>query len=188
MNRINSIITIFGEMPCRGSHQQESATMTTTTSRRAILAGAAALAAVPAITATAGYSPDPIFAVIEAHKAAFRNYLQTSAVHFADEEDKVAEAAGLEARSDCNDVAMNLVDIEPTTMAGVVALIDYVDSFNRGDFTFEDMKSSVCEWPGGMLVDEETYDEAGAEGGELGFAFAVLLNVRDALAGLAVQS
>jgi hypothetical protein len=73
MNRINSIKSEFGVMPCRGSHQQESATMTTTTSRRAILAGAASLASLSAL-ATPTASPDPIFAAIEAHRAARAAY------------------------------------------------------------------------------------------------------------------
>jgi len=160
--------------------------MTTTTSRRAILAGAASLPAlaIPAAAVTA--PPDPILALIEAHKAAFRIRLQKLAIHFADEEDKGAEAASNKAMDASVSAAMSLVDTTPTTIAGVVALIAYVDSFNRGAFKVEDMQSSVSEWPGGNLVDEKIY-EASGESGELGFAFAVLLNVGDALAALAVS-
>jgi hypothetical protein len=82
---------------------------------------------------------------------------------------------------------MDLLDAVPTTLPGVLALIDYVAAFNCGEFKFEDMASSACEWPGDILVDEETYSEYD-DPGELSFAFAVLLNVRDTLAGLAVRS
>ena len=44
--------------------------MTMTTSRRAILAGAASLATVPAL-AKGISAPDPIFAAIERHRAAY---------------------------------------------------------------------------------------------------------------------
>ena len=153
-----------------------------TTVSVASLASATAISS-PSIAAEA--SVDPIFELIEAHKAAFTDYLQQLSLHFADEEDKTAEAASDEARAKKDDAAMALVDVAPTTLMGVSALLNYVEAFNRGSFKIDDMKSSVCEWPGGCLVDAETYSEEGAEGGEVGFAFAVLLNVRAALASAA---
>jgi hypothetical protein len=160
--------------------------MTKTTSRRAILAGAAALATAPALAASP--NTDPIFALIEAHKIAFMERLQTLHDYYADETCEEAEARSSAAMGANYNAAIQLVEITPTTLAGVVALIDYVDDFAAGKFKLHGMESSMSEWPGGNLVDEEIYDVAGAEPGELGFAFAVLLNVRNALSAMAAQS
>jgi hypothetical protein len=144
------------------------------------LASASAIAS-PSVATSAN---DPIFDLIEAHKASFITRLQKLEMYFADEDDLSASEANDAALHACNNAAMELVNVVATSAAGVFALLEYVDAFNRGEFTYSDMKSSVCEWPNVDLVDEDVYDAAGSEPGELGFAFAVLLNVRDALEGI----
>jgi hypothetical protein len=100
----------------------------TTTSRRALLTGApaAAAAALAASTAVNGLvlavaSPsdsDPIFAAIAAHRAAIEFYtLQL---------DELDEDTPLQTLTRCDDTLWDVLTVEPTTMAGVVALLEYV--------------------------------------------------------------
>jgi len=179
--------------------------MTSTTSRRAILAGIAAIPAatsLPAI-ATAATEPDPIFAAIERHKVAFPISMAASSVRmgtvdakWSSEYDPVklekAEAARSAADDEAGDAAFNLTLIEPTTFAGIVALIDYMEEFNQGQFRLEGEEdewfSAAYMWPAADQFEFEGHDERHDPDGELGMAYAILLNVRDALRALAVQS
>jgi len=69
-----NIKKLTGIPPGAGFINRELANMTTHSTRRAILAGAAALSAL-AIPATAAPAPtDPIFAIIDKHRAAFSAY------------------------------------------------------------------------------------------------------------------
>ena len=103
--------------------------MTTTTSRRAVLAGATALSAlgVPEIAESA--MPDPILAAIEAHKAAWHAYVDfIRAPAYANE---VRVPADLEEQAgelfdEVHGVAETMLDVRPTTVAGVLALLDYL--------------------------------------------------------------
>ena len=166
--------------------------MTTTTSRRAILAGAAALPALAAPDALAAtLTPDPIFAAIETHKATFMRRMETGAalsrIRDFGPDDREAEHATADdmAREADEAAAFDLVLIEPTTVADVLALIDYVNEFNQGKFQCEDgWYSASYHWPVGFEFEGLDTDP----GDGRGMADAMLLNVRDALATLAVRS
>jgi hypothetical protein len=132
----------------------------TNAGRRAFLSNAASVAAVtvaasiirPAAAAVA-LSPDPIFAAIEAHKAACVTTRKALDLHSAlDQELPVekclssvtafgetivatddprwieCERAMTRCHDDETDAACTLVSIVPTTMAGVVALLQYANA------------------------------------------------------------
>src|SRR5262245_17260790 len=93
--------------------------------RRALVAGAAAVAATatPAAVTAQAEPDDPIFALIEAHKAAnqeFGTYLSTRIEPEGDdpEEIRLSDADSKAGRA--------LGDCIPTSMAGVIALLRYV--------------------------------------------------------------
>jgi hypothetical protein len=145
------------------------------------------------LTPAAGAADDPIFALIEAHKRAFWKRMEAGAAYFEldndDPEREVGEAAHYALSDVANAAAIALTNSAPTTMAGVMALIDYVDAFNRGQFRFNDeWFSAPYNWTPGASFDFEDSDEIDDPDGECGMAFAVLLNVRKALAMLALQS
>jgi hypothetical protein len=102
-------------------------------SRRTLVASAAALPAltVPAFASTA---TDPIFAAIEAHRRTTDRWmvhvrrdweLQDQKIEFDDPrrvaiEQKMTVAADVE-----HEASVKLVDVEPTSLAGVIALLSY---------------------------------------------------------------
>jgi hypothetical protein len=99
-------------------------------SRRTLVTSAAALPAltVPAVVA-ASAEPDPIFAAIERHRSAWVDWSAAVEYEFglrrADPRHVVAEAA-TQAKADIrHDRCFNLVEIYPTTIGGVVALLQY---------------------------------------------------------------
>jgi hypothetical protein len=126
----------------------------TSPGRRAFLSSVAALSVAATITSPAiTLSPDPIFAAIEAHKAACVTMLKTLAVHSALDRELPAdkcqssvtawgetivvtddprwiecERAVMRSYDYETDAACSLVSIVPTTMAGVVALLQYANS------------------------------------------------------------
>jgi hypothetical protein len=164
---------------------------TTSTTRRAALAGAASLAVVPALALPCGaaQAPDPILAAIEAHKAAFQRALRTCRIASKmDECDDPGHEEAVKYNEADWDAAANaageLVDVTPATMAGLLALLDYVDAFNRKTFTLDDdpehFYSEHLLWPDNLLADDETLEQP--------FAFWLLLNVRAALEAMTVQS
>ena|SRR3974390_2748104 len=162
--------------------------MTTMTSRRAILAGAAAIPVTALASSTPALSkePDPIFVAIERHRVRFHRRMETGELSsrtpdFGPEASKpeniaIHEAAD-KAMRDNDAAAMELADTQPTTMAGILALIDYVEAFNQGEFRLnDDWYSAPFNWPSAESFDFETDTDE-----ELGMAYAVLLNIRDAL-------
>jgi hypothetical protein len=108
----------------------------TTLSRRALVAGSAISAIpMPVLAAAAALAPDPIFAAIERHKAAWRNCEQCQ----TDEEiAQTCDAAGAEA--------LALLEINPTTLTGVAALLRYSAEF---DAKWE------SAWPERLYVDDK---------------------------------
>lgn len=107
--------------------------MTTTTTRRAMLAGAAAL---PALASSPAHPdiwaprPDPIFAAIERHRAAMAECHDAVAVSSALRDD-APEHAAAQAITDRASAALDaagedLGAIEPTTTAGLLAVLGYV--------------------------------------------------------------
>ena len=90
--------------------------MSANLNRRAVLAGAAATAIPTAAVATLpNLEPDPIFAAIQRHKDA---YLAHGAADTVDGDIDAAADADFDARD-------ALLEIQPTTMAGAVALLRY---------------------------------------------------------------
>jgi hypothetical protein len=165
-------------------------------SRRAILAGIAtapALAA-PALALNAG--PDPIFDLIERHKVAFRTSQEaarirsgTVDVERSPKYDPVKCKEALEADSAAGDAATDaanaLITVRPTTIAGVLALIRYVEAFNAGAFFLEPYpEDTASDWQSGPMFWPESNDEDEIDL----WGYAVLANVRRALEATAVVS
>jgi hypothetical protein len=104
--------------------------------RRSALTALAALPALAAPAAVIAAAPDPIFAAIEEHRAA--NLRLATAMQL--DASRPADFDGPEAASwdEVNDAQMQLVDVTPTTVAGVVALLQYVEDFCAGKIRADD--------------------------------------------------
>ena len=113
--------------------------------RRAILAGAASAAV--AIPAAAAPMPDPIFAAIEAHRAAWAA-LEKDCSRLSDESTPEAEAEFYRLNDAVEEAAGILVETQPTTMAGAVALLRHVaEHEGQGDtFDLEDEDGKTGPW------------------------------------------
>lgn len=173
------------------------------TSRRNLIRGAAtALVAgatinIAAIAVTKAAPPahagiDPIFAAIERHKAAFRASraadnirMGTVDAKWSPDYDpvecrKVMRAASAADAADAA-AANALTTIQPTTIAGLLALMRHVETFNAGAFTLDidpdNWRSRPADWPAD--VDDDEIDL---------FGYSILANVRAALEAMAVQS
>lgn len=122
-----------------------------THTRRSVLAGAAA-ATIPtaAIASVTSAVPDPIFAAIERHRALYLKRLVTSNKYcdFDDEKDWAADTASRQA---VKAAGRAIIETTPTTMAGVLALLDYVREFNTGGLALPDdawnWHSTANDWP-----------------------------------------
>jgi len=137
----------------------------------------------------ANAAPDPIFAAIERHKAAFRRSQEcgrtrsgTVDAKWSPEYDHAAciaaEAADEAAVKGSDKAALALTTTQPTTVAGLLALLDYVQAFNAGAQFLEDWGASApMHWP--AMDDDDEMDL---------FGYAILANVRRALEAMAVQS
>jgi hypothetical protein len=144
-------------------------TNSTKTTRRGFLSTAAALAASAAVAIPANALADPIFDAIEAHKAtrlAFENAVSRGSAleqelprektrsWIAVWEEEIVETDDprwidsireVHRTSDAEtDAACALASIAPTTMAGVVGLLQYAISFRPE------------EWPEGVQSDDDT--------------------------------
>lgn len=97
--------------------------MTSTMNRRAILAGAANLTSIAAAAQSVLAAPDPIFAAIEDHRRAWAEL----GAFVGD--DKAAEVR-LNRAIDAAEGA--LLEVIPTSIAGVVALFNYHVEFEGG--------------------------------------------------------
>src|SRR5579864_2069349 len=99
-------------------------------SRRAVLAGIAASTAMPsALLAMA--APDPIYAAIERHKAAGAAWDEVVSVRANydeadDDETQRLQDAAAEAWEPCEQAAIDLLNTAPTTLAGIVTAIQYI--------------------------------------------------------------
>jgi hypothetical protein len=152
--------------------------MTTSMSRRSMIAGAAALPAAAVLPAVAlAAEPDPIFAAIEAHKAANVTYSRTCSLSTNMRYDAPgyaeADAATTEACHAERDAAIDLTRIAPTTRTGIDALLAYVLDNDR-DYPGHD------DWPTEMTA-PDVLDYTG-EPAVMPFHFWLLRNVRDSLA------
>jgi hypothetical protein len=149
------------------------------TSRRAVLAGAAALSALaaPASIAAATGSPnepveiDPIFEVIEAHRRALAQEARCCRAADVLRDEYMpsgAEAALDEAQTLEYGALVDLLNVEPTTLAGVAAVLRYVAELS----------------PDGILERDIT----DGSGDDVRFAIALLADTAATLEALAVQS
>ncbi|MFZ1009836.1 MAG: hypothetical protein WAN65_23570 [Candidatus Sulfotelmatobacter sp.] len=144
-------------------------------SRRHLVTTAAALPAlaVPAAAATLAQEPDPIFAAIEKHR---RACAETTAA-FARETGQEHELISITDKQD--DIAIDLLHIQPTTVAGAAAVLSY---FVKVEATGEQV------FPENLDDDGNKVDAADISGYESPPAFGYLLarNVARALAQMAV--
>jgi hypothetical protein len=99
---------------------------TKTTTRRAVLAGLATAPALagPALALSSAAPPDPIFAAIEHHKACY--------VALALLPDGAGGCELSEAVGDETDAARKMAATVPTTLAGLLALLRYVEKMQDG--------------------------------------------------------
>ena len=97
----------------------------TNLSRRAILAGAASVPALasPAAFASATAAVDPIYAAIEAHRTA--NFEFHDDENIVDEDHPQYEDEMWRLSDATEAAAVNLCDVQPTTIAGAIALLNY---------------------------------------------------------------
>ena len=99
------------------------------------------------------------------------------------------EEADAEAYQAKRDAEFDLVETEPTTHAGIVALLAYVDDFHTGAFADPDdpkwysQPEEFEDWE-----DEQIVMRHNGKPLPLSFTFWIMRNVRTALQTLAVQS
>jgi hypothetical protein len=160
------------------------------------LASATALASSSTLAPAMPAAPDPIFAAIERHKVVFRISQEAGRirvhmvdVEWAPEYDPVKCAAAEEADSAASDASTDaanaLTTTRPTTMAGALALLRYVEAFNAGAFFLEPYPdSTVSDWQSKPMFWPESNDEDEIDL----FGYAVLANVRSALEAMAAVS
>jgi hypothetical protein len=172
--------------------------------RRTILAGVAAVSAlaIPAAGAASTFAaasePDQVFATVAAHRGAFVEYMRAARLDGKlMRSDPGAEATGaaLDAADEVyQEATWKLSEVVPTTMAGVVALLRYLEEFQEQAF---ELPEDPRGWHSGdhdaLLT--ETYehpnlvDKFNGEPLELPFTYWVMQNVRTALQSLVtVQS
>jgi hypothetical protein len=82
-----------------------------------------------------GAAPDPIFAAIEAHRRAHQAYVDANdASDKAGDKDPALDKAANDAGKAADDVACQLLEVMPATMAGALALLRYAHEYEaRGD-------------------------------------------------------
>jgi hypothetical protein len=135
-------------------NSENSTTMPVVQSRRRFLSHAAGVAAGGAVLALATIPPasavaapaspaDPVFALIAAHQEV------DATVHAIEAEATRQSDLGIYVETEANDITehalaeldlfLKLLDIVPTTLAGVIALVTYLDEINKQDpWKFED--------------------------------------------------
>ena len=164
--------------------------------RRVMLAGVAAAPVLaiptPGTTSTfaAASQPDPVFATVAAHREAFVEHMRAARLDGKlMRSDPGAEATGaaLDAADEVyQEATLELSEVVPTTMAGVVALLRYLEEFQEQAI---ELPEAPRQWHSGdhdaLLT--ETYehpnlvDKFSGEPLELPFVYWVMLNVRTAL-------
>ena len=100
-----------------------------------LFAGAGALAIAPTVAIAATNEPDPIFAAIAAHKSIFA---------WASESDTTEEET--DRRVVLEDEAFwSLAQTEPTTIRGVITLLEYVAAYDNGCFLTAEVPHACME-------------------------------------------
>jgi hypothetical protein len=163
------------------------------TTRRAVLAGAASLPAL-AVAPAVAIAGDPIFLAIDRHRRTFMQTLfdiePSMQMYGSDPDYEKAAAAAAAAWDRTHAAAVDLIKVQPTTLAGVIALLKYVEEFNSGALQHPELEGSYSELA--LWQDYELADENG-DVLDQPFAYWVMWNVRRALealsaAGKAVNS
>ena len=154
-------------------------------SRRTILTLVAGVSAGSHATAATPFPADPIYAAIERHKAtgaaldaAVMVRSRFPDLHMNDEQQrqlKRFEEAVDDAWGHCEQAGINLINTEPTTLAGIVAAIRYSQIQARNDGAF---------MPRGTLV-EFDHGSDGDGGKTMGWLHVFLGTVASATAALA---
>jgi hypothetical protein len=162
----------------------------------AIAAPGLALPAAVAIAAPAtAPTVDPIFAAIEAHRDAFIRCMERARIFSrlkpGTRKYEAADARSVEAYGLRKVAEEELANTEPTTMAGILALLGYVNDFHCQVFVHPEDPSN---WHSGQdgdlgeLIDEDIIDRFSGKPVELPFMFWVMRNVQEALQTLTVKS
>jgi hypothetical protein len=126
---------------------------------------------------------DPIFAAIDEHRAAFTQKIAIACNTPSDDDDFINSGPVYDAAYDRTEkAAIELTNVRPATIAGVVTLLEYVDHFNRGCIrhTRRNYYSEHVFWPEDLVDNDDTR--------EMPFAYWLLENVREALAEIGRQS
>lgn len=152
----------------------------------ASLASASAVAAPVNLPEVTTSEPDPIFAAIERHRRAFPLKMKAilrrareadAGPNVNDERLAQVTAQESEACREEYEAAWALTTIQPTTLAGITALIRYVEDFNAGKVGGnEEAASSPFWWPSDEFDEEEHPIDR--------FPYDILANVRAALAAM----
>jgi hypothetical protein len=142
--------------------------------------------------------PDPIFAAIAAHQEAFLTKIKAIKVQMEMEatsgsrEYQAALAAVTAAYEASNKAQVALTKIRPTTMAGVIALLAYIDDYHTGGFGHpEDPENYRCHHEDlgtEEILDDTVVDKTNKTPLELPYNFWLMRNVREALQNLPNQS
>lgn len=152
------------------------------TTRRALIASVAGTAAatICATPALAAVTTDPIFAAIYAHRVsqeALHVACQVSGKLYGHEPEADAINAATAAAADYFETTTTaLTDITPTTLAGVLALLAYIDDFNRGEVS----GSEYLLW-GYEEYGDETVKRVDGRNLEMPWPFWVMRNIQSAL-------
>jgi hypothetical protein len=131
------------EYAALGLNHTRKEPMNTLADRRSILRGvltAASVAAVPA-SVPAAETSDPVFGLLEAHKAAWVRLLET--------ENRTDDYYELEEAARAADAALDeITNTPPTTLAGMRAVIEYlVDLDGHADYLPTLLRSSILRSP-----------------------------------------
>ncbi len=152
------------------------------------LAAGSALTLVPQLAKADTKDSDPIFAAIEAHKRAAIETHRKGMPYWSSmdgtPEHEAAEAEYFDAEEAEDEAAVQLLDVRPTTMAGVIALLRYVADFDQQKITDGSWWSEQHQWPYELSDD----DLIGAKTGKvllLPFHALLLRNVQAAIEEIA---
>lgn len=156
-------------------------------SRRRILTGASALPVVAALSIPAASvvlnASDPIYSAITKHRRAFEVWIEALDISSKIEDEPAYERTAVLCHAE-TEAARQLAGIVPTTIAGVFALLTYVDDCNSGKVRAgeEPTPYDTENWPVD-LVDEEIITRFGKPT-KMAFGDFVLRNTKTALHSL----
>jgi hypothetical protein len=140
----------------------------TSTTHRAVLAGG--LAAVPATSLPALASPDPILAAIRAHRRAVAAYQAAFEIsgNMAAGDPGFPAAAAVTSRgfAALEDAGVRLIEVSPTTLAGVAAVLAYIAECAHGEDAVWRLPDRLVDHGGRYQRSGYGDDRAPAQGSE----------------------